>query len=97
MFESVFPSKLLESFATAKPVILGVRGFAAALLQKAGAGICIEPENERELVAALERLADDRTLSAKYGKSGLEYVTKHFNLDGLAAEYVRVLETTLKT
>jgi len=96
LFESVFPSKLLESFAMAKPIILGVRGYAAHLLQEAGAGIAIEPENERELVAALERLTGDKSLSDKYGKSGFEYVAQHFNLDDLAAEYVRLLETTLK-
>jgi glycosyltransferase involved in cell wall biosynthesis len=95
LFESVFPSKLLESFATAKPVILGVRGFAAALLQKAGAGICIEPENEKELVIAVERFADDRDLAAQLGQAGCSYVSEHFNLDELAAKYVTLLEATL--
>jgi glycosyltransferase involved in cell wall biosynthesis len=97
LFESVFPSKLLESFATAKPIILGVRGYAAHLLQDANAGICIEPENENDLVAAVERLAADRNLAARFGLSGYSYVTGHFNLDELAAKYVTLLETTLKT
>ena len=96
LFESVFPSKLLESFAMAKPIVLGVRGYAAQLLQTAGAGISIEPENEEELAAAVERLADQPTLAAEFGKSGHEYVAKHFNLDELAAEYVRLLENILK-
>ena len=97
LFESVFPSKLLESFAAAKPIILGVRGYAAQLLQEAKAGICIEPENERELAAAVERLAADRNLAARFGLAGYNYVADHFNLDELAAKYVTLLETSLKT
>ena len=91
LFETVFPSKLLESFAMRRPIILGVRGYAARLLHDAGAGIGIEPENERELAAAVERLADDRALSERLGRSGLEYAEKHFSLDELASEYVRIL------
>jgi len=97
LFESVFPSKMLESFAMAKPIILGVRGFAAELLRKAGAGICIEPEKENELVAAVEQLAADRNLAARLGQAGGKYVGEHFNLDELAAKYVTLLETSLKT
>ena len=96
LFESVFPSKLLESFAMAKPVILGVRGFAADLLQRAGAGICIEPESENELVAAVEKLAADRNLAARLGQAGDKYVSEHFNLDERAAKYLTVLESVSK-
>jgi glycosyltransferase involved in cell wall biosynthesis len=96
LFESVFPSKLLESFAMAKPIILGVRGYAARLLQEANAGICIEPENERELVDAVGRLAADRNLGARLGLAGYSYVAAHYNLDELAAKYVTLLETSLK-
>ncbi len=97
LFESVFPSKLLESFATAKPIILGVRGYAAHLLQAANAGICIEPESEKELAAAVERLASDRNLAARFGLAGYGYVAAHFNLDELAANYVTLLESILRT
>jgi glycosyltransferase involved in cell wall biosynthesis len=97
LFESVFPSKLLESFAAAKPIILGVRGYAAHLLQEANAGICIEPEDERELVNAVERLTADRNLAARFGLAGYGYIAEHFNLDELAAKYVTLLETTVKT
>ena len=40
-----------------KPIILGVEGFAADLVAQAEAGICIQPENEDELLEAVEKLA----------------------------------------
>ncbi len=97
LFQTVFPSKLLESLAMARPVILGVRGYAARLLREANAGICIEPGNAGDLAAAVERLADDRRLGAAYGQAGLDYVSKHFDLDERAAKYVTVLESASRT
>src|SRR5206468_3090949 len=49
LFQSVLPSKIFEAAAMARPIVLGVEGFAAELVAGAGAGLCIEPENEREL------------------------------------------------
>ena len=60
-FTVVMPSKIFEAAAMARPIILGIRGFAEAFVRKAGCGLCIEPENEEELVEAVLRLEDART------------------------------------
>jgi hypothetical protein len=91
LFKYVLPSKIFEAAAMRRPIILGVEGFAADLVQQAGAGLCIEPENAEHLVAAIERLADDRALAARLGESGRQYVTKHFNRDALSRDYLAVL------
>lgn len=96
LFETVLPSKLLEAMAMAKAVVLGVKGSAAELIRESGAGICIEPENENELIAAIERLAADRALAESMGASGRCYVLKHFDLDVLARNYLTVVEQTAK-
>ncbi len=96
LFETVLPSKLLEAMSMAKPIILGVRGSAAEVLRQASAGICIEPENEAELLAAIERLAADRPLAAELGRAGQAYTAEHFDLDVLARKYVTILEETAK-
>ena len=66
----MLPSKMLEAMATAKPVILGVEGHAATLLKDAGAGLCIQPENDAALVEAVEALAADRSPRDADGRSG---------------------------
>jgi len=94
LFKCVLPSKIFEAAAMARPIILGVEGNAANLVERAGAGICIEPENADQLVAVLVKLADDRGLAASLGQSGHDYVMKHFDREELAADYMNVVRQT---
>ena len=49
LFKTVLPSKIFESMAMEKPVILGVEGESAELVMSARGGICIEPESSKDL------------------------------------------------
>ena len=40
LFQTVIPSKIFEAMAMAKPILLGVEGLAAELVERAGAGVC---------------------------------------------------------
>jgi glycosyltransferase involved in cell wall biosynthesis len=91
LFTTVMPSKIFEAAAMAKPIVLGVGGHAADLVQRAGCGICIEPENETELVGALQRMADDRALTASLGEAGREYIVHRFDRGALAADYLELI------
>jgi len=90
LFKTVLPSKIFESAAIAKPIILGVEGYAAEFLKKANAGTCIEPENAEHLVQSVENLADDPDRCRSLGQAGHEYVMKHHNRDDLANEYLDI-------
>lgn len=91
LFKYVLPSKIFEAAGMAKPIILGVEGHAAKLVRDAGAGVTIEPENEHELIAAVEQLAKDRNAAAAIGAAGQHYVLQHFNRDRLSRDYLDVL------
>ena len=91
-FTSVMPSKIFEAAAMERPIILGVRGFARDFVEKAGCGICIEPEQEDELAAAVTRLADDAELRGRLGAAGREYVIERYDRDRLADRYLRIIE-----
>lgn len=95
-FKTVLPSKMFEAMAMACPIILGVEGEARALLDEAGAGIGIEPENARELANAVMRLADDHELAARYGASGLAHVRSKFDRQVLARRCLKVFEDAVK-
>lgn len=92
LFRTVLPSKLFEAAAMARPVILGVEGSAAELLKRMEGGICIEPENDEQLAAAVVKLADDTGLARRLGETAHRYVSQHFNLDTLAADYLSLLQ-----
>jgi len=91
LFSTVMPSKIFEAAAMAKPIILGVQGHAADLVERAGCGICIEPENEAALVDAVERLANDRRLAAELGRRGHDYFVERFDRSMLAGKYLDLI------
>ena len=91
LFTTVLPSKIFEAAAMSRPIVIGVEGFAAELVAGAGAGLCIEPENETELVDAVLRLADDRALAARLGEAGRSEIASRYDFDALAGRYAELL------
>lgn len=91
LFRSVLPSKMLEAAAMARPIIMGVEGYAADLLNRMNGGIAIEPENAEALIAAIDRLIRDPAGARQMGLSAYHYVREHFNLDKLASAYESLL------
>lgn len=91
LFKTVIPSKIFESLAMAKPIILGVEGESAELVQSSGGGLPVEPENARQMADAIVKLANDPVLCARMGQSGSRYVREHFDRDLLARNYEQVI------
>jgi glycosyltransferase involved in cell wall biosynthesis len=96
IFQTVLPSKIFEASAMAKPIILGVEGYAADFVKKANAGICIEPENAEQLFKAVVKLAENPSLGQTLGQAGREYVVQHHDRDVTARDYQDVIVRTYK-
>jgi len=86
------PSKMFEIMACARPMIVGVKGQAKKLLEGAGAGIAVEPENARAFADAIRKLADDPALRTRYGRQGRDHVVAHYTRARKAADYLDCLE-----
>jgi len=97
LFRTVLPSKIFEAAAMKKPIILGVEGSAAQIVEEANAGICIEPENEAELVETVTRLAQDRELARRMGQAGFDSIAAIYDYDRLAEKYAEVIERVAAT
>ena len=95
LFTTVMPSKIFETAGMAKPIINGVGGFAAEFIEKAGAGINIEPENSDQLIEALLRLRQAPDLREAYGNAGRAYVIAHFDRDKLATDYLETIHAVV--
>ncbi len=91
LFSSVIPSKIFETMAMGRPVIMGVRGEARELVLQAGACIEMEPDSATSLVAAVEKLADDEPFRRKLESAGRDFVATKYTRDQLAAEYLELL------
>ena len=95
LFRTVIPSKIFESMAMMKPVILGVRGESEALLEESGAGICVQPESAVQLARAVRRLYASPDERRAMGQAGRHFVQAHFDRQVLAARYLELLKTVV--
>ncbi len=92
VFKTVIPTKMLEFMSCARPVILGVEGQAQQIVDDAGAGLIIEPENASALAAAIRQLNANRELGPSLGRKGRNYILQHFSRDTTAEKYLQVLK-----
>jgi glycosyltransferase involved in cell wall biosynthesis len=82
-FKTVLPSKIFESSAMGKPILLGVDGEARALVERYGAGVFFEPEDEGDFIEKVRLLKEDSARYAGYVRGG-EALASAYSRDGLA-------------
>ena len=97
VFKTVIPTKMLEFMSCARPVILGVEGQARTILEEAGGGISIEPEDPQALADAICYLAANRDHARILGENGREYIVRKFSRRQTAEKYIRMLKRLLKS
>ncbi len=95
VFETVIPSKIFESMAMQRPIVLGVRGESQRIIEQSGAGICIEPESGEALAEAVLTLYRSPQLRSEMGEKGREAVEQHYNRAVLARRYLDVMNKTV--
>ena len=91
LFEMVIPSKIFESMAMQKPVILGVEGESCEVSETARSGLCIEPQNAAALARCVAELADKPELCKELGQNGRRFVTEYYDRRLLAANYEQLM------
>jgi colanic acid biosynthesis glycosyl transferase WcaI len=96
IFKTVIPTKMLEFMSCARPVILGVDGQARQIVDEAGAGLVIEPENAIALAQAIKRLEQDPANGRALGQKGRKYILQRFSRAGTAEKYIDVLEALIR-
>jgi len=92
LFLTVLPSKMFESMAAARPIVLGVGGEAKEVLARSGGGVAIPPEDATALAEAIVSLADDPEKRLEMGECGAGFVEREFNRKRWAARYLELLE-----
>ncbi|HKN69862.1 MAG TPA: glycosyltransferase family 4 protein [Terriglobales bacterium] len=93
LFKTVIPTKLLEYMACERPVIVAVDGQARQIVEEAGAGVFVEPENSKELVRAILELEAERERGRQMGANGRQYIVNKLSREKTARDYITVLES----
>lgn len=91
VFETVIPSKIFEAMGMGIPLIHGVAGESAAIVEREGCGLCVPPEDVDAMAAAVRRLGADTALAEGYSKQGLA-AAKRYARPILAQRMLRLLE-----
>jgi glycosyltransferase involved in cell wall biosynthesis len=90
LFTTVIPSKLFESMGMGIPVLHGVEGESAKIVECQNFGLLFEPENPESLVIGLRRLAEDPELLARFKANG-PLGAYRYNRSSLAGEMLDIL------
>ena len=101
LFAITIPSRIQAYLAVGRPILCGVRGNGAELVQQAGAGLCFEPENPEALagaVLALQGLSAEAR--AVLGKNGQRFYQEHLSLQvgtqAFLGLFARIMDTRPK-
>ncbi len=96
LFRETVPSKLFDCMAAALPVLLGVDGEARMLMEKAGAGLFVEPEQPEALAQAIRQLRADPAAARAMGERGREFVRRHYTRAAQADVLTGELEALMR-
>ncbi len=96
LFQEVLPSKIFEYLGMERPLLLAVGGEARKVVESAGAGEYVPPEDAEAMAGAITRLAADRVKLERMGKNGRRYVLEHYDRSVLAGSYVDMLKKVCK-
>ncbi len=93
LFRGAIPSKIFESLAVEKPILLGVDGEAKELfIDDVQAGIYFEPENPDRLSEGILTLMGSPERCREFGANGRKYVMNNFSRKKIAGDFLRQLQ-----
>ncbi len=89
-FRTVIPSKIFEASAMKKPTLLGVEGQAQEIIETYNAGLCFEPENEKDFIEKLLTLKNDKQVYEDC-QNGCEKLAHDFDRKRLATKMLNII------
>lgn len=95
VFSTVIPSKIFESMAMGVPILMSLpEGEATGMIKSAGCGICVAPENPRDMADALLKLAYQPERWQHLRATGLA-AAPTFSRGQLAVRMIHVFESVI--
>jgi glycosyltransferase involved in cell wall biosynthesis len=91
-YKTTYPNKVFDSMAAGKPVLLCIDGVIRDLVEKADAGVFVQPGDPAGLAAAAVKLADDPACRARMGQNGKRMIEQEFSRKGITDSFLDLLE-----
>lgn len=92
------PSKVYSIMASGRPLVGAVepKSEVASLVQRAGAGVVVPPEDPEALAEAILSLASDHENRRRMGESGRAHVEHHYSNRAVSRQYDALLRRVVK-
>lgn len=95
-FKTIYSNKSFDYMSCKKPILLAIDGVSRELVNAAGCGVYVEPENTNAIVqGVLGLLGKDKNELKEMGTSGYNYAKNHFDREKLAKEYTSKIQEIL--
>ena len=91
MYKTTYPNKVFDYMAAGKPVLLAIDGVIREVVEKANAGIFVEPGNPTSLANAALRIKANSNEAHQLGENGQSYVNENFHRGKLAEKFESIL------
>jgi glycosyltransferase involved in cell wall biosynthesis len=96
LFASVIPSKLFECMAMGIPVLHGVLGESAEIVENNRVGFVFEPENEQQLYKLLVNLKENADIYNQFQRQGIK-ASRKYDRRVLAERFLQLLSRLIPT
>ena len=96
MYKTVYPNKVFDYMAAARPVVLAIDGVIREVVESASGGIFVPPGNAESLAEAIRSLALNPHKGRILGQNGRRYVEQHFDRHAVAAQMTSLIADILK-
>lgn len=88
--------KAYEYMSMGLPIVMSYSPYNAAMIQKYGFGICVDPENVEEIASAIRYLVEHPEEARRMGENGRRAVKERFNWDVEEKKLLALYQDILK-
>ena len=94
LFAGALPNKAFDYLGAGRPIVASApAGELTRMVERAGCGVAVPPEDGAALAQAIRTLAADRDGARRMGESGRRYALAHYDRAALAARFVATVES----
>ncbi len=95
-FKTVYSNKTFDYMSCKKPLFMLIDGVSRELVEEAGCGIYVEPENKYEFKEKILLYLNDNERVVKEGENGFNFAINNFDRNTLAQKYLEIILSIIK-
>ena len=95
-FKTVYSNKTFDYMSCKRPILMAIDGVSRELVEVAGAGVYVEPENTGEYDRIIRQYLADPDRITREGESGYKYARGNFDREVLAKKYLEHIKTVVR-